>query len=243
MEIGKSLREAREAKHLSLSEAEEKLKIRSRYLEALENEDFTVLPEKVYARGFLRSYAQFLGLDAELLLQEFEALKAEEAPEEESKASPSYEQSFAVPNKKTWIKIIVGALVLVIIIWWIIAGLGISKQEKDAALPPPETTKTTETNPEPTVPETPPTPTYDGLELTLTASGYDCWILVTADGQQVLETILTNGSSESFKAQNSIKVQAGYGLALQVTLNGQDLGTFSQTDVASREFTLNDLNQ
>ncbi len=252
MEIGKALREAREARHLSLEEAEDKLKIRSRYLKALEEENFDILPERVYARGFLKTYTQFLGLDTENILQEFAALEEEKVPEEAPKASASYEQTFSLPSRKNLFGIIIGGLVIIILIWWIIVGLSVSKQEQQAELPNTEVTEDIpEAQPQPeTQPEQkeeevtpPPAPAYDGLKLTLTARSYDCWILVTTDGQKVLETILSDGDSQSFTAKDSIKVQAGYGKALQVTLNDQDLGTFSQTDVASREFSLKDLNQ
>lgn len=68
MEVGRTLREAREARGLSLREVQMELKIRQRYLEALETENLDLLPGRVYARGFLRSYARFLGLDAEPLV-------------------------------------------------------------------------------------------------------------------------------------------------------------------------------
>lgn len=54
---------------MSLQAVQAELKIRERYLKALEENDFTAIPGEVYARGFLRSYAKFLGLDAETLLQ------------------------------------------------------------------------------------------------------------------------------------------------------------------------------
>lgn len=65
---GRLLREARQQQGFSLEEAEAATKIRLRYLAALELEDTTALPEPVYARGFLRTYARFLSLDPERLL-------------------------------------------------------------------------------------------------------------------------------------------------------------------------------
>jgi len=62
--IGAGLREARERQGLSLEQAAEATRIAARHLRALEEERFERLPEPVYARGFLREYAGFLGLDA-----------------------------------------------------------------------------------------------------------------------------------------------------------------------------------
>lgn len=65
-EIGSSLRSARESQGMSLADAEARTRIRSRYLEALEQDEFDSLPEEAYAKGFLRTYATVLGLDPQL---------------------------------------------------------------------------------------------------------------------------------------------------------------------------------
>lgn len=70
-DIGSSLREARLRQGLDFPELEERTKIRPKYLRALEDERFDVLPAPTYVRGFLRSYAQALGLDAEPFVDEY----------------------------------------------------------------------------------------------------------------------------------------------------------------------------
>jgi cytoskeletal protein RodZ len=72
-ELGNTLREARLRRHLDLMDAEADTKIRKKYLQALETEEFDVLPGPVFARGFLRTYANYLGLDGQLYLDEFNA--------------------------------------------------------------------------------------------------------------------------------------------------------------------------
>ncbi len=74
--LGQRLREAREAKELSLADVEQATRIRLKYLEALEAGDYASMTP-VQAQGFLRNYARFLGLDLGLLLQE---LEGEQAP-------------------------------------------------------------------------------------------------------------------------------------------------------------------
>ena len=71
LEIGSSLRTAREGRGLSLDDAAEATKIRPAYLAAIEDEAFERLPGPTYARGFLRAYAEFLGVDAQPLIDEF----------------------------------------------------------------------------------------------------------------------------------------------------------------------------
>ena len=70
-EIGNSLREARHRQQLELSEVEQATKIRARYLRALEEEAFDVLPAQTYVKGFLRTYADWLGLDGQLYVDEY----------------------------------------------------------------------------------------------------------------------------------------------------------------------------
>ena len=70
-EIGYRLIRAREARGLTLEDAERDTRISRRYLEALEDEQFEVIPAPVYARGFLRSYAQYLGMDPQEILALF----------------------------------------------------------------------------------------------------------------------------------------------------------------------------
>ena len=70
-EIGNSLREARHRQQLDLTDVEQATKIRSRYLRALEEEAFDVLPAQTYVKGFLRTYADWLGLDGQLYVDEY----------------------------------------------------------------------------------------------------------------------------------------------------------------------------
>jgi hypothetical protein len=70
-EIGNSLREARLRQGADFPEIEQGTKIRAKYLRALEDEQFDVLPAQTYVKGFLRSYAEYLGLDGQLYVDEY----------------------------------------------------------------------------------------------------------------------------------------------------------------------------
>jgi cytoskeletal protein RodZ len=70
-EIGNSLREARVRRDIDFAEAELATKIRGKYLRALEEEEFELLPGETYVKGFLRIYAEYLGLDGQLYVDEF----------------------------------------------------------------------------------------------------------------------------------------------------------------------------
>ena len=70
-EIGNSLREARMRRELDFPELEQGTKIRAKYLRALEDEQFETLPTATYVKGFLRTYANYLGLDGQLYVDEY----------------------------------------------------------------------------------------------------------------------------------------------------------------------------
>ncbi len=69
--FGNAFHEARNRRKIDLSEVEAATRIRVRYLRAIEDEDWDVLPEGVYTRGFIRTYGTFLGLDGERLAEDY----------------------------------------------------------------------------------------------------------------------------------------------------------------------------
>jgi cytoskeleton protein RodZ len=92
-EIGNSLREARLRQGLDFPEIEQRTKIRGKYLRALEEEQFDLLPGQTYVKGFLRSYSEYLGLDGQLYVDEFNSRYV--TGEEEPPIRPSRAESFS----------------------------------------------------------------------------------------------------------------------------------------------------
>lgn len=99
-ELGNALMQARVARGLSLQDVERDTRISRRYLEALEAEDFEAFPAPIYSRAFLRTYAQYLGLDARELLRLFphQALEPEirPLPEVAKPGAPAFSFSWIV---------------------------------------------------------------------------------------------------------------------------------------------------
>src|SRR3954465_5776236 len=90
-EIGTSLREARLRKQVDIPQAEQGTKIRAKYLRALAHEHFAGLPAQTYVKGFLRSYAEYLGLDGQLYVDEYNSrfvAGGEEAPSRPRRSAP-----------------------------------------------------------------------------------------------------------------------------------------------------------
>jgi cytoskeleton protein RodZ len=88
-EIGPTLREARIRRKIDLTEIEAETKIRVRYLRALENEEWDLLPGPTYARSFIRTYALALGLDGERLADDFRRLQESQAAEAAGSREPA----------------------------------------------------------------------------------------------------------------------------------------------------------
>ncbi|HVP04310.1 MAG TPA: helix-turn-helix domain-containing protein [Dehalococcoidia bacterium] len=110
--LGETLRRARTSKKITLEDAERVTRIPRKYLEALEIENFGILPAPVYARGFLRSYATYLGLEPKELLPFFPVGHVDE---------PALDPLPEVNEPRTWnmngliAMAVVGALILIVV--------------------------------------------------------------------------------------------------------------------------------
>jgi cytoskeletal protein RodZ len=79
--LGEKLRQAREARGISISEVAEQTRISALYLEAIENNDYRTLPGGIFNKGFLKSFAKFVGVDENEALQDYSRLLAEQGSE------------------------------------------------------------------------------------------------------------------------------------------------------------------
>ncbi|HEV2775670.1 MAG TPA: helix-turn-helix domain-containing protein [Solirubrobacteraceae bacterium] len=144
-DIGESLREARMRARIDISEVEAQTKIRAKYLRALENEEWDLLPGPTYVKSFLRTYAEALDLDAKLLVDEYK-LRHERLSEVElqpiNAAAPGRERRRQKPILPPWffVAVIIAGLVFALYL------LGNSGEDDPgtAATPPPPTTATSE---------------------------------------------------------------------------------------------------
>jgi cytoskeleton protein RodZ len=214
-EIGSSLREARERQELALPEVERATKIRSKYLAALEEERFNVLPEEVYAKAFLRTYADFLGLDGALFADEFDArMEASRPPP----PPPPPEHRFALPSFDRRLRMALALAVAAMVIGlvaWRFAG-GSTKEVRPVASG--RSASETATTPPPNEPRRRP----KLADLRLTAVG-DCWLSVhigSRDGRVLYEGMVAEGDSLHF-ARPRLWLRVGAPWNLAVRLNGR----------------------
>ncbi|SHH25050.1 protein of unknown function [Thermosyntropha lipolytica DSM 11003] len=245
MGVGAKLKEAREKKGLTLEMVEEETKIRKSYLEALENENFSILPPRVYAVGFVRRYAKTLGLDEEELVREFKALayageKEEEDfwQEEKKEEGPRFDVS-----KLPWSNVFLGLAFLVLVIWLgnFLVGYFAQKatEEREPVLPPPVVEK--EEKKEPPLPEVKEAekakPVYNGVNLAIEAR-QNCWLSVKVDGNEAFTGIIKPGEKKVFDGQEEIYVKAGNAGGIDVTFNGEKIGVLGEVgQVVDKTFT------
>jgi cytoskeleton protein RodZ len=219
-EIGSTLREARTRQGLELSDAQRATRIRAKYLAALENEQFDKLPAEAYARGFLRTYADFLGLDSARYVAELDYRLAASRPP----PPPPPERSLHLPSldlRAAATLTVALAVVAASVLAWRLGG---NPDERTGLVPsprPPEVT-TTSTAPRPKAGRQ-GSPAL--ARLVVTAELGSCWLSVragSADGRVLYEGTLQEGDSVRF-ARKRLWVRMGAPWALRARLNGKAL--------------------
>jgi cytoskeleton protein RodZ len=182
-QIGDSLREARTRRGLSAADVQTGIRIRERYLTALEEEQWEMLPGEAYTKGFLRTYAEFLGLDGELYIDEYNArLRSHD----EEPLVPEVYASSRRPSS-TALRTLVGTLVLATAVAglaaWRLGGSSTSHLAQSpspgapaAAAAPAPTVKTTPAAKNATAPVV--TPAFAVIR----AARGDCWLSVHEGG-------------------------------------------------------------
>jgi cytoskeleton protein RodZ len=214
-EIGSSLRQARVRRRLELDRVEADTHIRSRYLKALEDERFDLLPEPAYARGFLRTYADYLGLDAQHFVDEYNArfIVTEEMPVVPARiARPRPIGRYA--------NVVVGALVVLLgVVAWQIEGDG-EQTGVATTVPPAETVpKAAPKKPAPVVKR----PVPQAARLVVTAAHGPCWLEVrigSSAGRRLFLGVLSPGRSLRFTRQR-LWIRLGAPWNLRATVNGR----------------------
>jgi cytoskeleton protein RodZ len=138
-EIGNSLREARVRRGIDFAQAELTTKIRGKYLRALEEEQFEMLPAETYVKGFLRTYAEYLGLDGQLYVDEYNSRfvigdEQSEARARRSAARPQRRNRRIETNVVLVALAAIGILTVIVISAWKASGGGNAPAHR--AVPP-----------------------------------------------------------------------------------------------------------
>jgi len=230
---GQMLQAAREEKQWSFTDTEEITKINVRYIQALEEEKYEILPGTTYVKGYLRTYAKQLGLNPD----EISALYNSSATPEPIPVLES--PNILVKVRPLWVRpALLGSMAVLAIVLVIAIALSqsgnkpIASPYVPAALPSAPQTK--ETTPAPSVPVVPnpadvAATTQDGLTVQLVFT-QPCWIRVQVDGQPFWDAEFKAGTSKEVKGTNKIElVKVGNAGGVSVTLNGKALPSLGKS--------------
>jgi len=244
--LGEEFRSAREARGLTLSDVAEQIHIRSVYLNAIENEDWKSIGAPVYVRGFIRTYARFLGKDAEDAVGRFNQTSPVERP-----VVPSASAATLSDNERSGPSLwaVVATLVAVVLVgfvgyeWWQYAhpGGGAGPVAQATQAPQPAATGAESQGPvanasvRPAATRPPSGVAPHQLALRLTQRS---WLRVVVDGTQQLEGIFPAGTVRTFKG-NVADVRAGNAGGVVVATNERSPKPMGNVgDVAEQRFTL-----
>jgi cytoskeletal protein RodZ len=239
-EIGTSLREARERRKLGYDQVEAETKIRAKYIRCLEDEDFDVLPSGTYVKGFLRTYADYLGLDGQLYVDEYNSRHGDTHPddmlfrrrERPPVKSRRHESSSVV-------LIALAGIVAVAVLFFVAFTFGNSgnQQINGNSLPrvpthfaplrnsaiqtPAHTTHKAGKKHHAIAHHTTPTV----VSFTVSASGGDCWVLInqgTSNTPLYEQTLLDGSSTGPYTSRTGFTIaDAGVPSNLRLTVNGK----------------------
>jgi Helix-turn-helix domain/RodZ C-terminal domain len=221
-EIGNSLREARLRQGLELPELEQATKIRARYLRALEEEQFEQLPAATYVKGFLRSYADYLGLDGQLYVDEYNTryVVGEEEPVVRPRRSSAGRAHRPIESRVIVFALVgIAAVTALVIAAW--KSGGSSEPQPIPNLGAASAPKKPVVKPAPPKKQHPAVPKQ--AHLVLAAARGDCWLEVhtgTADGKLAFVGTLDQGHKQRFTAKR-LWIIAGAPQNLDATLNGE----------------------
>jgi len=210
-EIGNSLREARLRKELDFPELEQGTKIRAKYLRALEDEAFDQLPGPTYVKGFVRTYADYLGLDGQLYVDEFNVRygTGDEIMERGVRSSPGprprprqRRRRRKLESNVIWLTLIgIAVITALVIAAWRFGGDSNTK-----------------------LPLSSPVKVHPRGGLLVRATKGDTLLIVRAgsdSGKQVYQGTLAKGTSQRFGTRRGLWVYLGTPENVRLKLNGR----------------------
>ena len=206
--VGPALQKARHHRGVSVGEASRDTKIRPEFLEALENEDFDLLLGDVYVRGCLRSYSTYLGLDPDRVVSTYATALQNPSPAPFVAPPARLDAGISARRRRDnqRLAFLVAATLLAIA-----AAFGILSRSRSA--------------PEPALlPSTPPSVAdQEHRIMAALVARKEVEITVTADGERHTFTLRPQ-EGRSFEATTSLTIRLAQGSAVELTVNGRDLG-------------------
>lgn len=220
--FGEYLKRERELRNISLDEISKATRIRKYYLDAIERDEFKLLPGEAYLKGFVRAYAKHIGIDPdEAILRLESALK-------------SYEQKKTpIPvRKKINIRIPIypvaaGGLIIIVLVLILIGRE--EKREYKKAVQKIEKIEAVSRPPQESVPQEKkgqeqvnPPPQTEPLRVTIKAKERT-WVMVKRDDEKPFDVILWEGDVQKWEAKTRLSLRIGNAQGVEIIYNGVPL--------------------
>jgi transcriptional regulator with XRE-family HTH domain len=242
-EIGPTLREARMRARIDITEVEQATKIRAKYLRALENEEWNLLPGSTFIKSFLREYADYLGLDARSLVEEYKLRNERPSEQELAPISPQLgrDRRGSGPSgprmAPRWL--IVGAvLVLIVVVLGLVGSLGGDDEPGStgsSTAGPRDRAATTVTSPRRTPRTAAAVPARASVKLVPTGTVYVC--LVDGGGRVLIPgTQFEAGQQVPTYRARKLRMTLGNN-SVQLRVNGRPLAVPASSDAIAYEIT------
>lgn len=244
MGIGEKLKDERIKQGFTLQEVEEDTKIRKFYLEAIENDNYGILPPKVYATGFVRRYAKFLGLNEDEYAELFkQAAYGSSDKEELIEIKPQSDRGKGLESTITWKNVVVALVFLLVVIW--VGDYLIAYFTKEHSSPPNNINQPIVEQPiveeeKPKKDEKKPNEIKSGVEIIIVAE-QNCWLNVVVDNESEYNAILQAGENLTFTGKEKIYLKAGNAGGIKITYNGEEMPPLGK-DWEVKEATYTPLN-
>jgi cytoskeleton protein RodZ len=220
--IGAQLRQQRLGLGLAIEDISRETRIASRYLEAIESDDFESMPSLVFTRNFVRQFALFLKLDPEPLLAQLPLLDeaAIRLPDPPARPRSSYHRDRQIRSAMTaaaWLLVVGGAGGA-----WFHYSHSTSTGTRVPDLATPEKALVTQSTSEQTMPEPPRPAVSHPVQVVITAH-QSAWVEMSADGKATFSGVLKADEIKEIAADEQVKLVAGNAGALTILLNGKTL--------------------
>ncbi|MBV8727802.1 MAG: helix-turn-helix domain-containing protein [Candidatus Eremiobacteraeota bacterium] len=230
--VGANFRAAREARGLSLSEVAEDIHIRAVYLAEIEAENWRAIGAPVYVRGFLRTYARFLGLDPEEAVAEFNrTLPVAPGLNSQEHTAVMPERAPRGLSPLIWIAGVVAVFLIALVIYNAVTLRRSAPNQIVAGIPSPTVLPSVT----PMASASPPLVQPNTLSLRISAPS---WIRVTIDGNVSMEGTFPAGTAKSFHGRAAL-VRIGNAGGVELLVDGKPVGKLGGPgDVVERSFAL-----
>jgi cytoskeleton protein RodZ len=220
--FGEHLKRERDMREVTLAELTAGTRIGPRFLEAIENEEWDKLPGGSFTRGFVRSIAQYLGLDEEDLLSEYDLARGVQ------KTEPPAPYQNQLPSPPRWIPAL-GLLALVLLAYGFFRGGSYAWQHYRVAHPSANSAKPQLPAADSSVSSKAP----DKLELSVSTS-VRSHVRILADDQTLLDADVMPGDIHHFTAAQQFQIIAADGAAVHLELNGRPITSRAALGNSSR---------